>query len=104
MRSYFGSMEITRDKRSLALIGKYVIPRFKTPKTVIQNSEYTPVPSYVSCVQLSNTVVTRLIERNKDRKMSESSETGFDKQRELSAVNDLYNRWRKAWLSFPIQH
>lgn len=30
--------------RSLSLIGKYVIPRFKTPKTVIQNSEYTPVP------------------------------------------------------------
>ena len=33
--------------------------------------------------------------------MPESSDTGFDKQRELSAVNDLYNRWRKAWLSFP---
>ena len=30
--------------RAIELIGKYVIPRFKTPSTVIQNSEYTPVP------------------------------------------------------------
>jgi SnoaL-like domain len=33
--------------------------------------------------------------------MSESSEAGFDKQKELAAINDLYSRWRKAWLSFP---
>jgi hypothetical protein len=31
-------------KRSLSLIGKYVIPRFETPRSVIQNTEYTPVP------------------------------------------------------------
>ena len=28
-------------------------------------------------------------------------EQTFDKQRELAAINDLYQRWRKAWLSFP---
>ena len=33
--------------------------------------------------------------------MSESSDAGFDKQKELAAVNDLYSRWCKAWLSFP---
>jgi alkanesulfonate monooxygenase SsuD/methylene tetrahydromethanopterin reductase-like flavin-dependent oxidoreductase (luciferase family) len=31
-------------QRALALIGKYVIPRFTTPAGVIQNSAYTPVP------------------------------------------------------------
>ncbi|MGC1382385.1 MAG: nuclear transport factor 2 family protein [Candidatus Acidiferrales bacterium] len=33
--------------------------------------------------------------------MSELGDAGFDKQKELAAVNDLYSRWCKAWLSFP---
>jgi hypothetical protein len=33
--------------------------------------------------------------------MAENVQTGTDDQAELRAIDDLYKRWCKAWLSFP---